>query len=108
MHHLWLQVLHWIGLDDPSGPIYLFWSGFAGNIALLLAILAAPWIQWKRNNCQVRHCWRFGRHPFTDPDERVARHLCYLHHPDVAVKQLTVRHLQERHHLYAGKKPGRG
>jgi hypothetical protein len=108
VHHLWLQFLHWIGLDSASGTAYLFWSGFAGDITLVLAVLAAPWIQWKRHNCQVRHCCRFGRHPFTDPDDRVTRQMCWKHHPDVKAKQLTVRHLREQHHLYAGKKPGRG
>lgn len=108
MHHLWLEIIHISGVDDPAGKWYAFWSGFAGDITLLAAILAAPWIQWKRASCQVRHCWRFGRHLFTDPDEHVVRHLCWRHHPGVQVKQLTVRHLQEKHHLYAGKKPGRG
>lgn len=106
MHHLWFWFLHITGSDDGDGTLYLFWSGFAGDITLVAAVLAAPYIQWKRANCQVRHCWRFGRHPFTD--EGVLRHLCYLHHPFVERRQLTVRHLQERHHLYAGKKPGRG
>ena len=106
MHHLWLQVLHVLGIDDVSGRWYALWSGFAGDITLLAAILAAPWIQWKRNNCQVRRCWRFGRHEFTE--DGVIRHLCWRHHPDVARKQLTVKHLQEKHHLYLGRKPGRG
>jgi hypothetical protein len=106
VHHLWLQVLHVLGVDDPTGRWYAWWSGFAGDVTLVAAILTAPYVQWKRNNCQVRRCWRFGRHPFTD--EGVTRHLCYLHHPDVQDRQLTVRHLQEKHHLYVGRKPGRG
>jgi hypothetical protein len=108
VHHLWLQVIRITGVDNVSGKWYAWWSGFAGDITLLFAVLTAPYIQWKRNNCQVRHCWRFGRHPFSDPDEHVVRHLCWRHHPSVESKQLTVRHLQERHHLYIGKKPGRG
>jgi len=106
VHHLWLQVLHILGLDNGSGMWYLFWSGFVGDVTLLAAILVAPYVQWKRNNCQVERCWRFGRHPFTE--DGVVRHLCWKHHPDVAGKQLTVRHLQEKHHLYLGRKPGRG
>jgi hypothetical protein len=106
VHHLWLQILHILGVDNASGRWYLLWSGFIGDITLLAAILAAPYIQWKRNNCQVERCWRFGRHPFTDGP--VTRHLCWKHHPDVQYKQFTVRHLQEKHHLYVGKRPGRG
>lgn len=108
MHHLWLQFLHVLGLDDPSGEWYLFWSGFVGDVTLLAAILVTPYIQWKRHTCQVERCWRFGRHSFADPDEHVVRMLCWKHHPRMGAKQLTVRHLQERHHLYVGKKPGRG
>lgn len=106
MHHLWLQLLHVLGVDNASGPWYLFWSGFVGDVTLLAAILVAPFVQWKRANCQTERCWRFGRHPYTEGG--VTRHLCWKHHPDVVHKQLTVRHLQERHHLYAGKRPGRG
>lgn len=108
MHHLWLQFLHILGVDNASGQWYLFWSGFVGDVTILFAILVAPYIQWKRHMCQVQHCWRFGRHSFHDPDEHVVRQLCWKHHPGVQDKQLTVRHLQEKHHLYLGKKPGRG
>lgn len=105
-HHIWADIMHWTGADNPTGPEYSFWSGFAGDITLLFAILAAPFIQWKRASCQVRKCWRFGRHPFTDGP--VTRRLCWRHHPDVKFNQFTVRHLQERHHLYLGDKPGKG
>jgi hypothetical protein len=105
-HHIWAWIMHATGSDNVSGPEYGFWSGFAGDITLLFAVLTAPYVQWKRNNCQTKRCWRFGRHAFTD--EGVIRHLCWKHHPDVNRKQLTVRHLQERHHLYVGKQPGRG
>lgn len=99
-------LLHVLGVDNASGRWYLFWSGFVGDVTILFAILVAPYVQWKRNNCQVVHCWRFGRHPFTE--DNVTRHLCWKHHPDVKRKQLTVKHLQEKHHLYLGSRPGRG
>ena len=105
-HHVWAWIMHATGSDNVSGPEYGFWSGFAGDVTLLFAILTAPFVQWKRNNCQTKGCWRFGRHPFEDAG--VIRHLCYLHHPGVKHKQLTVRHLQEHHHLYLGSRPGRG
>lgn len=109
MHHLWLQFLHVLGVDNAAGRWYLFWSGFVGDITILAAILVAPYVQWKRNNCQTVHCWRFGRHPFEH--EGVVRHLCWKHHPSVERKQLTSGHLrkiQERHGIYIGKRPGRG
>ena len=108
MHHAWLWLLHISGSDDVSGKWYGFWSGFAGDITLLFAVLTAPYVQWKRTNCQVKRCWRFGRHPFKDPDDNTIRHLCWKHHPEVGQKQLTAQHLRERHHLYFGDKPGRG
>jgi hypothetical protein len=108
VHHLWLQFLHILGVDNASGAWYLFWSGVVGDVTILAAILVAPYLQWKRHACQVQHCWRFGRHSYADPDEHVARMLCYRHHPGMQDRQLTARHLQERHHLYLGKKPGRG
>jgi hypothetical protein len=108
VHHLWPWLIHVTGSDNGTGRWYLFWSGFAGDITLLAAILAAPYLQWKRHTCQVRRCWRFGRHAFADPEDRVARQLCWKHHPDVQCKQLTVKMLQERHHLYLGRRPGRG
>jgi hypothetical protein len=111
MHHLWANLMHWSGSDNVSGPEYGlpgFWSGFGGDITIFAAILAWPWIQFKRHNCQVRRCWRIGRHEYRDPDEGVTRLLCWRHHPHVEHKQLTVRHLREQHHLYLGKQPGRG
>lgn len=108
MHHLWLQFLHVLGIDNASGKWYLLWSGFVGDVTLLAAILAAPFLTWRRHCCQVQHCWRLGRHSYMDPDEKVLRSLCWKHHPLVQRKQLTVRHLQERHHLYVGRRPGRG
>ena len=108
MHHLWLQFLHITGVDDVSGRWYAWWSGFAGDITLLAAILAAPWIQWKRASCGVRRCWRLARHDFTDPQTKIIHHLCRLHHPEHPGKPITAQELQARYRLYLGKRPGRG
>ena len=101
---MWHLILHWLGIDNVSGEPYGFWSGFGGDLGIIGALLAIPWVQWKRHNCQVRGCWRIGRHAFTDPQDKVVRALCWRHHPDVRDKQLT----RERLHLYVGKRPGPG
>ena len=103
MHHLWAWIMHATGSDNVSGPEYGFWSGFGSDLALIAAAVSFPVVQYRRHNCQVRGCWRIGRHEFTDP-EGVKRALCWHHHPAVSRRQLTREHL----HLYAGKHPGRG
>lgn len=104
MHHLWAWIMHATGSDNVSGPEYGFWSGFGSDLAMLAAVLAFPWVQYRRHNCQVKGCWRLGRHEFTDPDEGVRRLLCWVHHPDTERRQLTREHLR----LYAGRQPGPG
>lgn len=67
----WLS--HWLGLDDGSGPVYLFWSGWFGDVGLFT--VAATFL--RHRNCEVHGCWRFGRHS-TAAGHRV----CRRHHPD--------------------------
>lgn len=97
----WLQ--HIAGVDNVSGEWYGFWSGFAGDVAIIGAMIAFPWIQFRRHNCQVQGCWRIAHHEFTEPSG-VKRLLCWRHHPDVKDRQLT----REKLHLYLGDRPGRG
>lgn len=71
----WLQ--HVLGLDNPSGPWELFWSGFGSDLGEW-TIAATPFVLWRRHNCHVKRCWRIGRHrvegtPFV---------VCRRHHPD--------------------------
>lgn len=95
--------MHATGSDNVSGPEYGFWSGFGGDLAFVAAVAAYPWMAYRRHNCQVRGCWRIGRHEFAGPDG-VGRLLCHVHHPDVTRRQLT----REDLHLYIGKHPGKG
>ena len=68
---------HWLlrapGLDNPSGPAHLAWSGFgsdAGDVALPGAVLS-----WRRHrNCEVRGCMRVARHQ-TTAAHRVCRRM---------------------------------
>jgi len=66
---------HLLGLDDPSGGWYLFYSGI-GSFLPSLAILGGFINLARRHNCAVHGCWRVGRH-------KVDSHMvCRLHHPD--------------------------
>lgn len=72
-HAIWIFFLHVTGSDNVSGPWYGFWSGFAGD----LAIVALPITYLRHKNCHYKGCWRLGRHP---KDHYV---FCGKHHPDV-------------------------
>lgn len=102
MHHLWAQLLELTGSRDSASMAYNFWSGFGGDLAIVAAAGAYPLAAYRRHNCQVKGCWRIGRHGFTcDGAERL---LCHVHHPGVKQRQLT----REQLHLYLGKHPGKG
>jgi hypothetical protein len=66
-------LLHVLGVDDASGRWYLWWSGAGADLGLF----AAPFVLWRRHNCEVRRCPRLGRH-VTAAGHRV----CRRHHPD--------------------------
>jgi hypothetical protein len=70
----WLA--HILGLDDLSGPWYGWWSG-AGSDVSELALFGALAASIRARNCEVKPCWRLGRHT-TAAGHRV----CRRHHPD--------------------------
>ena len=72
----WLAAL--LGLTDPSGPAYLWWSGFGAD----LQIFAALAVFLRRHNCHEPGCWRLGRHPIDGTPYVV----CRRHHPDIPTK----------------------
>ena len=47
---------YWLGLTNASGPVYLFWSGFFGDVT----ILAAAVVFIRHHNCHTKGCWRLG------------------------------------------------
>jgi hypothetical protein len=55
----WL--LHALGLDTTSGPVYAFWSG-AGSDLGEVALLGGMITLVRKHNCHERRCWRVGRH----------------------------------------------
>lgn len=77
----WLA--HVLGLDNASGPAYLAWSGFGGDLGYLAIVGTLV----HRHNCHVRGCLRIGRHPVAGTDFVV----CRRHHPDGAPTAADVR-----------------
>ncbi|MCX4750915.1 hypothetical protein OG455_41275 [Kitasatospora sp. NBC_01287] len=80
----WLA--HFFGLDNPSGPAYLLWSGVGSDVSEL-AIIGGLISMWRRHNCHVRGCWRIARHPVDGTNWVVCRH----HHPDDPPTAAAVR-----------------
>jgi hypothetical protein len=60
---VWRWLLHVLGLDNASGPLYLFPSGW-GSILIPPLLTAVPivWVLLRRHNCHTRGCLRIGRH----------------------------------------------
>ena len=82
----WLA--HWLGMDNLSGPVYGFWSGFGSDVGEL-AIVGGLVSIYRRHNCEVHRCWRLGRHT------TAAGHaVCRRHHPD---DHLTVQDIDDAH-----------
>ena len=90
-------IAYWLGMDDPAGPVYLFYSGFLGGVPVLAAVAVFA----RHRNCHVHGCWRIGRHLITGTPYVVCRH----HDPDGPV---TFARVRERHRLRLGKQPGHG
>lgn len=80
-------IAHFFGLDNGSGALYLFWSGVAGDAALV-AWMPVVWAIARRHNCHTPGCWRIGRFPFSDADN-TQWHFCKTHHPADAPGDLT-------------------
>jgi len=82
----WL--LHVLGIDNPAGHWYAFWSG-AGSDLGEVAIIGGLAAICRRHNCEVHGCWRLGRHA------TAAGHIvCRRHHPaaPLTARQVTADH----------------
>ncbi len=69
----WLLVF--IGVTDPSGMPYLFWSGIFGDITIFVAIGVWYW----KHTCHDPGCWRIARHAH----EHGKYQFCRKHHPEI-------------------------
>lgn len=78
-------LLHVLGVDDPTGRWYAFWSGAAGS----LGMLATPVVLLRKHNCHAKGCFRIGRHPV----ENTQYVLCARHHPDDHKTAEEIQHL---------------
>lgn len=88
----WLA--HILGIDNESGPIYAFWSGFGSDIGEL-AILGGMVTFYRRHTCHVNHprfCWRWGAHPV----EGTPYKTCRRHHPAVP-DRVSAEHIHAAH-----------
>ena len=73
---VWWWVEVHTGTVNESGPWYGFFSG-AGSDLSELAILGGLVSVVRKQNCEVRGCWRIGRH-----QTAANHHVCRVHHPD--------------------------
>lgn len=74
---MWIWIAHFLGLDNGSGPWYLFWSGFGsdfGEITVVGAIVAI----FRHKNCIIKGCWRLGH-----PDPEHGHPVCRVHQDKV-------------------------
>jgi hypothetical protein len=90
----WHALLHVLGTDNLSGPEYGWWSG-AGSDLSELAIVGALVGLLRHRNCEVRRCWRLGRH-----QTAAGRHVCRKHHPD---DHLTAERVIDEHRAALGR-----
>lgn len=67
---------HILGLDDASGPFYLWWSGAGADLGLI----GGAFVIVRKHQCHVRRCPRIGRHPV----EGTTWTVCRRHHVDDA------------------------
>lgn len=51
-------IAHWMGLDNASGPQYLFWSGIFGDITIFGGLLG----MYYKHTCHEKNCYRIGKH----------------------------------------------
>lgn len=75
MYHLVSLVEHWLGMTNASGKTYLFWSGFFGDVSIIVAAVAFL----RHRNCHVTGCWRVGRHHVAGTPYVT----CQKHHPAI-------------------------
>lgn len=80
---------HILGLDNPTGPWYLSWSGWVGDLSLLGGFI----IIYRRFNCHVEGCHRVGTHHV----EGTPYATCRKHHPVLAQERPTVHNIHQRY-----------
>jgi hypothetical protein len=95
--HLHL-LMHWLGLDDPGGPVYLAWSGVLGDLTEL-ALIGTLIAVIRRHACHEPRCWRIG-HALVDDRGTLS---CWRHYPEGRPQR---GHVRQRHARHRGEAPG--
>lgn len=83
-----LHWLYWHTGTNGTGPFYGFWSGFGSDIGEV-AIVGGLVTVVRHRNCEVRGCWRLGRHTTA-----AGHKVCRRHHPD---DHLTAKDVHAAH-----------
>jgi hypothetical protein len=84
-------ILHWLGMDNASGRVYLFWSGFFGDVTIFAAVI----VGLHHLNCGNKGCWRIARHTtanghklckkcITKPNSNLTLHEIHPDHKEIA------------------------
>jgi hypothetical protein len=89
------ELLHWMGLTNPAGKLYSFWSGIGSDIGEVTIVVAVVGL-YRKHNCHVKGCWRMGKHPITG----TAFTTCLRHHPVIDAKP-TVADIADAYHASA-------
>lgn len=78
----WGHVLNVLGVTDPAGRWYAWWSG-AGSDLGELAIVGGLLALVRKHTCHQPRCWRIGRHVVEGSP------WCDRHHGDARSRQET-------------------
>jgi hypothetical protein len=94
-------ISHLFGLDNASGPAYLFWSGIAGSFLVNLATFVL--VLYVHHTCQDSwRCLRWGKYPAAGGMFKVCRH----HHPDLRGIMPRRGHIAALHQAWREGRPG--
>lgn len=70
-------MLHWLshllGLDNASGPLYLWWSGSGPDLLQLIEYMGLAGLWYYHHICHEEDCHRYGRHLDSDGFRRCLR-----------------------------------
>jgi hypothetical protein len=78
-------VCHWLGIDNGSGRLYLFYSGFGANFGELMIFGSIVGV-YRNHKCAS--CWRPGRHALDDTGQKV----CHKHYTHDGVARVRAKH----------------
>lgn len=103
---VWHWFAHLMGWDSVVDNQYAFSSG-SGFI--LLVWLGSVFLYLRRTSCKAEWwCPFHGAHDFTDPQTGVTHRLCWIHHPHVKKRHVTLARLREYRRTVNQSEPERG